>query len=219
VEYENIDNMPVLSYPIYRTNVLVTNREVEGMLNFNLFPVIETKNLILRRMKHKDIDDVFEMRKDPRMHEYTDSKADETTEETKMYINKMNKGIDDNKWIIWAMEHKQSKKVIGSICIWNINIEEGRGELGYGIIPDYQGKGLMKEALLSVMEYGFNIMNLRALDAYTEQSNIKSNKLLESCNFIVVDKVEDEGYYSNKVYHMVVYRMESSKFYDMRKIK
>jgi [ribosomal protein S5]-alanine N-acetyltransferase len=178
------------------------------MINFSPFPSIETKNLILRRMNYNDINDLFEMRKDSQMNEYIDTKLEENTHETKAYIDKMNKGVDDNKWIIWAIEHKESKKVIGSICIWNINIEQENGELGYGIIPGYQGKGLMKEALLSVIDYGFNVMKLKALDAYTEQYNVKSINLLEKCNFNEINKVDDEGYFNNRVYHMIVYRLE-----------
>lgn len=53
-----------------------------------------------------------------------------------------------------------SQKVIGTISIWNINLEQRNAELGYGITPAYQNKGLMKEALLSVADYGFNVMNL-----------------------------------------------------------
>lgn len=177
------------------------------MIIFNPFPLIETKNLLLRRMKYKDTHDIFQMRKDPRMNEYTDTKPDESEEETKAYIEKMNKGVDENKWVIWAIENKQSGKVIGSISIWNINIEQKSGELGYGIIPDYQNKGLMKEALLSVVDYGFNVLNLRALEAYTEEKNIKSIKLLEACKFAEVNRVDDQGYYSNRIYHMVVYRL------------
>ncbi len=182
------------------------------MINFTDFPNMETKNLILRKMSYNDINDLFEMRKDPRMNEYTDTIPDATTDETKIYIDKMNKGIDDNKWIIWAIEHKQSNKVIGSISIWNINKEQEGGELGYGIAPYYQGKGLMKEALLSVVEYGFGVLKLKALEAYTEEQNIKSINLLESCNFIEVNRVDDEGYFNNRVYHMIGYRIEKSNF-------
>lgn len=180
------------------------------MINFNPFPIIETKNLILRKMNSKDAKDLFEMRKDSRMNEYTDTKLDENTYQTKDYIDKMNKGIDDNKWIIWAIEHKQSNKVIGSISIWNINEEERSGELGYGIIPDYQGQGLMKEALLEVVKYGFHIMDLKEVLAYTEENNLKSIKLLEKCNFLEIDRVWEEGYFSNRIYNMVVYKLESN---------
>ena len=162
-------------------------------------------------MEHADTGDLFEMRKDPRMNEHTDTKIEENTDETKAYIDKMNKGIDDNKWIIWAIEHKQSKKVIGSVSIWNINIEQKTGELGYGIIPDYQGKGLMKEALSGAMQYGFNDMDLETLEAYTEENNLPSARLLESCNFVEADRVDEAGYFNDKVYHMVVYRRERPK--------
>lgn len=143
------------------------------------------------------------------MHEYTDTIPDKSTEETRAYIGKMDKGVDENKWIIWAIEHKRSKKVIGSISIWNINIKQRNGELGYGIIPGFQGKGLMKEALLGVVDYGFNVMNLKALMAYTEENNIKSIKLLEGCKFTMKKRVDDQARFSNRVYHMVVYSLEN----------
>jgi len=171
------------------------------------FPNIETKNLILRKMNYNDINDLFEMRKDSRMNVYIDTKLEENTDETKTYVDKMNKGVDDNKWIIWAIQHKQSKKVIGTICIWNINREIENGELGYGIIPDYQGQWLMTEASISVIDYGFNVMRLKTLDAYTEEHNSKSINFLERCNFNEINRVDDEGHFSNRVYHMVVYRL------------
>ena len=65
----------------------------------------------------------------------------------------------------------------------------------------------MKESLLSVVEYGFKVMNLKFLEAYTEEKNIKSIKLLENCNFTEINRVDDEGYYNKRIYHMVVYRI------------
>lgn len=178
------------------------------MINFTPFPNIETTNLILRRMNYNDVNDLFEMRKDSKMNKYVDTKLEENIQETKAYIEKMNAGVDCNKWIVWALVNKESKKVIGSICIWNINMEQTTGELGYGIIPKYQGKGLMKEALLSVIKYGFNVMKLKSLDAYTEEGNTKSIKLLEKCNFIEANRVDDDGYFNDRVYHMIVFRLE-----------
>lgn len=179
------------------------------MIDFKPFPVMETENLMLRRMNYNDIDDLYEMRRDPGMNEYTDTKPDETIDDTRAYIDKMNKGIDDNKWIIWAIEHKESGKVIGSISIWNIKSERESGDLGYGITPEYQGKGFMKEALSKVLEYGFNTMNLKVLEAYTEKDNVKSIRLLERCNFTEVNRIDEEGYFNNRVYHMIVFRLEN----------
>ena len=150
---------------------------------------------------------MFEMRRDPRMYEFLNMKVDENIDETKTYIDKMNRGIDERKWIIWAIEHKETKKLIGTICIWNVDKEEKSGELGYGIIPDYQGKGLMKESLVSVIEYGFKVMGLKVMEAYTEEHNEASIKLLESCEFIEVGRVDEAGDEENQVFRMVIFRL------------
>lgn len=177
------------------------------MISFHPFPVIETSNLILRRMEDRDLSDLFEMRRDPKMHEHTDTKPDKVPEETKAYIDKINKGVDENKWICWAIECKRARKVIGSISIWNICAEEGSAELGYGLVSAYQGKGLMKEALLKVVNFGFEVMDLKILDAYTGENNIGSIRLLESCRFREVDRVDDAGCCNDRMYHMIVYRI------------
>lgn len=181
------------------------------MSGFYPFPVLETKNLWLRKMTAEDTEDIFQMRKDPRMTAFTDSKLDESFEETSSYIAKMNWGVEEGKWIIWAIEHKPSKKVIGSISIWNMDIEEESAELGYGLVPEYQNRGLMKEALLRVANYGFEVMNLKTLDAYTEEKNMSSIGLLESCRFIEVNRVDDKGLYSERIYHLIVFRLKNNR--------
>ena len=178
------------------------------MISFITFPSIETKNILLRKIDRSDVHDFFEMRNNRKMHEYTNTPVDKNTEETNAFIDKMNNGLDAKKWMVWAIEHKQSNKVIGSISIWNLEKEAKRGELGYGIVPNYQGLGLMKEALLSVIAYGFDVMKLKILEAYTEENNRSSIKLLESCKFSEIDRVEESEEFSDKVYRMVVYRLE-----------
>ncbi|WP_391119448.1 GNAT family N-acetyltransferase [Psychrobacillus sp. L3] len=178
------------------------------MINYTSFPNIDTKNLLLRRIVQNDVHDLYAMRKDPSMHIFTDTKADESIEETSVYMDQMNKGVDHKKWLIWAIEHKQSNKVIGTISIWNLNKDEKSGELGYGIIPAYQGQGLMQESLLSVVEYGFEQMNLEKLLAYTEECNGLSINLLVKCKFVEIGRVDEQGYTNKQMYRLVVYQLE-----------
>lgn len=177
------------------------------MFSFTPFPVIATEKLILRRISSEDQHDLFQMRKDPRMHEHTDTKPDEKLTDTLLYIEKMKQGVAENKWIIWAIEHRSSQKVIGTISVWGLNSEQRSGQLGYGIIPEYQGRGLMKEALLSVIDHSFKVIKLRTLEAYTEEANVASIKLLESCHFKEQKRVEDKGYIQDRIYKMIVYRI------------
>ena len=64
---------------------------------FISFPVLLTERLILRRMKDEDVDDLFNMRKDPEMHEYTDTMPDQAIKETLSYMEKMDKASTKNR--------------------------------------------------------------------------------------------------------------------------
>ncbi len=176
------------------------------IIDFNPFPKLETKRLLLRKLNEDDMYDVFNMRKDPSMHEYTDTKPDENLDDTIEYIRKMSQGIDENKWILWGLEDKKTGKIIGTISIWNIYPEEEKAELGFGIVPEFRGRGLMTEALREVVDYSFRDINFKKLEAFTEESNIKSISLLERCGFVEDRRVIDQSPFDGREYKMVVYK-------------
>ncbi len=175
---------------------------------FDPFPTLETERLMLREMTLSDQDDLFAMRADPRMHAYTDTTPDERVEQTSAYIEHMRKGVAENRWILWAISHKETNRVIGSVGIWNIDEAKHTAELSYGITPDYQSKGYMAEALTRALTFAFQTMRLAALEAYTEADNVPSRKLLERLHFAEVDRVDDTSADGKRVYHMIVYRLE-----------
>lgn len=175
---------------------------------FSPFPTLETERLMLREIMLSDQDDLFAMRADPRMHVYTDTTPDQHVEQTSAYIEHMRKGVAENRWIIWAIAHKGTNRVIGSVGIWNIDEAKNTAELSYGIAPDYQGKGYMAEAMASALDFAFQTMQLAALEAYTEADNAPSRKLLEGFHFAEVDRVDDPSADGKRVYHMIVYRLE-----------
>lgn len=173
-------------------------------IDFNPFPNLETERLILRKLTEDDMYDVFNMRKDPSMHEYTDTRPDEQLDDTIDYIRKMSQGIDENKWILWGLEDKETGKIIGTISIWNIYPADEKAELGFGIIQEFRGRGLMTESLREVVDYSFRDMNLNRLEAFTEESNLKSISLLERCGFIEDRRVIDQSPFDGREYKMVV---------------
>lgn len=124
--------------------------------------------------------------------------------EAKGYIEKMNKGVSQSKWIIWAICLEDENNIIGTISIWNINHEKESAELGYGIYPKYRNNGYMKEALELVIDYGFNEMDLKLIEVYTSHDNKPSINLLEKMNFKFFNTIKDD--YSNgalmDIYHI-----------------
>lgn len=172
-------------------------------------PQIETKRCLLRMIDPSDASDLFAMRCDPKMIEYTDSKVDVTITDTHAYIQKMLEGIWKRQWYLWVIEDKKTNHVIGSISCWNFNEDKSIAEFGYGIRPDYQNQGLMCEVIEALTPFAFNELKLTKVQAYTEQNNLASCHLLEKSGFTLVDTLVESGYFSDKQFMMRVYEKRS----------
>lgn len=51
--------------------------------------------------------------------------------------------------------------------------------LGYELNPDYQGKGLMNEAIVPVIKYSFGAIGLKTLEAFIHKENNRSISMIE----------------------------------------
>ena len=75
-------------------------------------------------------------------------------------------------------------KLIGKVKISNIVYGIFKsGILGYSIDKDYEGKGYMKEAVLLVLKYAKEYLDLHRIEASVLTSNLRSKGLLIACGF------------------------------------
>jgi ribosomal-protein-alanine N-acetyltransferase len=167
------------------------------MFKFTPFPNISTTRLTLRQLKNADENEIFFMRSDEGMLEFIDIPKAKNLEDASAYIQMINKGIGENKWMFWGISLNENvEKLIGTICLWNISIETNKAEIGYVLHPDFQGKGIMQEAAEKVIEYGFKTMKLNFIDAHLHAKNEKSLKLLERNRFVFEKEEKNVVVYS-----------------------
>jgi ribosomal-protein-alanine N-acetyltransferase len=153
-------------------------------INFSPFPELQTERLSLRKVSLGDAEEIFSLRSNDEVNKYLDRPVANDIDEAIAFINKVNIGIANDNWMYWAICFKDNPKLVGTICLWNINQEENKAEVGYELNPDYQGKGIAKEALSKIIEFGFNDLQLNKIEAYTHKENLASTNLLEKFNFI-----------------------------------
>ena len=178
-------------------------------MNFTPFPNLVTERLNLRQIIIEDLDEFFILKSDERLLKYYDAKA-KTYEEARQFFHKLNDGISKNEWIIWGIALKNVNKLIGSICYWNISEEQSKAEIGYELMHDWQGKGIMKEALKVVIEYGFHGMDLQLIEAFPNPKNLKSLKLLERNNFVKGANFIETDTSNGKNLERVVYTLKNN---------
>lgn len=150
------------------------------------FPELVSRNLLLRQLTEKDADSIFAIRSDKRIAEYLDRPLCRTRDEALRFIYKVNKGISDGGVIYWAVCDKKSGQFAGTICLWNISEENHCADLGFELLTDFQGRGIIQEALNNVIEFGFNVMKLKYILGEVDPGNIKSIKLMEKKGFALL---------------------------------
>lgn len=155
------------------------------------FPILTTERLILRQLDVLDEQEIFFLRSDERVNKYLVAQIAQSVEEARAFINKINAGIINNEWGYWGITFKNDNKLIGTICFWNFSKEENKAEIGYVLHPDLQGKGIMQEAIQKVIDYGFEKMKLRSIEAVLNPDNARSISLLKRNGFIFQKKEED----------------------------
>ena len=150
----------------------------------NKFPVLKTDRLILRKYKKKDAHDIFDYASDPAVPIYMSWGVHKNIEHTqdfmKRFINeKYLENIPE-----WAIEHKESGKMIGGIGIVEINETDNRVEVGYVLNQKFWGRGIMSEALNEVLRYCFIELKVNRVEAIVRLENLASNKVLEKVGMV-----------------------------------
>lgn len=95
----------------------------------------------------------------------------------------------------WLIVDKETKKGIGFIGFKGVPNENGYSEIGYSISPNYRRKGLMTEALKTLMEWACVAPNCKGVVANVLKANIGSIKVLTNCKFRLVGSNEQENRY------------------------
>ncbi len=143
---------------------------------------IETERLILRPFVLSDAADVYEYLKEPAVNCFANMKLNSLKEAE----NEMKKRVGDTEYY-FAIVLKENGRVIGEIFAYPESDEphEDKDSPRDTFSPcwmlnlNYAGKGYAYEAARAFFDYLFNEKGARRIYAYTEDSNIPSQKLCE----------------------------------------
>ena len=159
-------------------------------------------------MTAADAEELFLLRSDPRVMEFVGREPAKTVQEVLDLVELINKNIDANETVMWAIALKnEPSRMIGNITLWQIDKDHYRAEIGYMLHPDSWGKGIMKEAISNVVNYGFDTMKLHSIGAKVEPGNKRSTGLLESIGFEKEAHFKEDFYFRGKFYDTLVYSL------------
>ncbi len=172
-------------------------------ISFIPFSDLATERLTLRQLSIEDENEIFALRSDDEVNKFLDRPKANSIEDARQFINKINDNIAKAQAILWAITWKDNFKLMGTICLWKISKEDARAEIGYELIPYWQGKGIMQEAMTKIIEYGFEQIKLQSITAELSPCNVRSVRLLEKNNFIKMPNSRDKKENTDSVIYML----------------
>ncbi|MDR3431279.1 MAG: GNAT family N-acetyltransferase [Rouxiella aceris] len=86
-------------------------------------------------------------------------------------------------WLCLVITERETGEAVGLTGFFPDWRPYQQAEVGFMLLPAYQGKGYGQESLREVLNYAFNICGFHRLQANVIEGNIASRRLLERCGF------------------------------------
>lgn len=161
--------------------------------------MIEGNIINLRQMEESDMQCFYEMLNDPSVSSkvvgwsFPVSKV----EQNEWY----NKAIHYSKNKRFVIATKEDNKPIGMVTLSNIDWQNRSATHGIKLHPSCpKGKGIGTDAVMTLMRFAFEEMNLNRLDGSWMEDNIASEKLYLKCGW-KIEGVKEKAIFRNGKYH------------------
>ncbi len=174
-------------------------------MKFNPFSEIKTERLVLRKIEVSDCDIILFLRSDKTVTKFIERPENRKTKnkaDAIKFIKEINEANKNNESISWGITLKNNPTIIGTICLWNFSNDHKIAEIGYDLNPKFQRKGIMDEALKSVVSFGFSKLNLAKIEAFTHKENESSIRLLKKNRFRFVENIKDKDNTNNILFEI-----------------
>lgn len=174
--------------------------------------LITTPRLLLRPLTPEVFANVFtNMSKREQMEFFGCSTEAEWMETRKKFEEGLS--MYRKSFLIFQLLEKESSAVIGWCGYHTWYLKHRRAEIGYVMSDEKsKGKGLMKEALGFVLDYGFTTMNLNRVEAFVAPDNEVSLKLLRAFNFTQEGLMRKHYFYNDQFDDSLVFSLLQEEY-------
>lgn len=144
--------------------------------------LLKTDRLLLRAFQESDIENVFKGLSDPIVTKYYGISFDSlaaTKEQMTWFKNLEKEGT--GKW--FAVCSLDNQQFYGAGGLNNLSKEHKKAEIGFWLLKEFWGQGIMKEAMPLICNYGFNELALHRIEGFVESENTNCKKVMDQLNF------------------------------------
>jgi [ribosomal protein S5]-alanine N-acetyltransferase len=151
---------------------------------------IQTEKLLLRPFRPEDIDQVYRGLSHPEVIRYY-GVSYKTLEETKVQMAFFEDLERDQTGRWWAVCSPDDAVFYGAGGLNNWSQAHRKAEIGFWLLPEYWGQGLMQQAMPLICKHAVTEMNIHRIEGFVETDNASCKKAIEKLGFQLEGTMRD----------------------------
>jgi ribosomal-protein-alanine N-acetyltransferase len=139
--------------------------------------------MLLRPFEESDLDNVYLGLSHPDVIRYygVSYLSRESTKTQMAWFRELER---NGTGIWWAVCSSDNAIFYGAGGLNGLNAVHRKAEIGFWLLPDFWRKGIMREVLPLIVDYGFSKMGLHRIEGLVETGNLNCKRALESLDFV-----------------------------------
>ena len=146
-------------------------------------PLLNTKRMRLRELTEAVVDALYRIFSHPQVARYWGAPALANRDAAAALLAEIQENFRKRTSMKWGVAELETDQIIGTVTLFNLNFDNKRAEIGYGLDYNYWRKGYVTEALDALLSYAFDVLQLHRLEADVDPRNLGSIRTLEKMGF------------------------------------
>ena len=188
----------------------------------NKLPADDSKEIYFESISLTGLDEMHKYSINEKFYDFFEFNAFKSKIETEQYLKKLinrTKLIDgDIQAMYWFVRLKEDSKLLGSAALVNINQNRKSAEIGYGIDPNYWGKGYVLLLQNALIRYTFESLGLNRLHGITMVNNERTISSIYAAGFKKEGILRDYYFKDNRFIDGLKYSMLKTDYISSSKI-
>ncbi len=156
------------------------------------FRILKSPRLLLRPIEAGDANAYLDIFTDPETLTFWSSGTVQSLDDAADMVAQDIAWVERGEALCWGIARPEDNILIGKISLYFFDRQNRRAETGYILNRKYWGRGLMSEALSTVLDYAFDELELHRIEADVDPDHAASLALLRKFGFI------DEGRFRDR---------------------
>lgn len=147
-------------------------------------PLLSTPRLLLGALTPDDATDLFAIYGDAAVMEFSSDPPFPDRSYIDQMLGSVQQLFRERQSIEWGIVLRTANRVVGTCGLHSFNEDARSAEVGCLLARQHWGQGIMREALTSVIAFGFDSFDLQVLHADIDAPNVRSLRLFGRLGFL-----------------------------------